>query len=231
MKTAILILIITFLAGCTGSTNRMALKSHSETLSAYARIKQEQAASCAIASQGCREDMCRVATLLACQSGNDSTQMPSAPRLRYPGQDWAVAGRVFTSVASLGLAAYQVREANRTTRFIEDSNNRALSSIVASGDQAAVSIAGEFGGALGSSFDAIGNQPPATQIGGDQITIGGDQIGRDQIGRDQIDADQIGDRGDAADNGSVINNGRFRDDSPGPFDDSGNDNSTGGDNP
>lgn len=217
MKTITLLVIIAMLPACgTMKVNRMAQESYQQSLEAYAAVEASRSSACATAAAGCIDDMCRVATLLACNVGGGDDSSPRAPQLRYPSQDALAWTSALTALGNVAVSGISVWQSNKTNRFITESNDRTLGGIVDS-------LAGS-GASTAQSIGAMVVGLPPT-VGGDQITIGGDNVGRDQIGRDQIEAGQIGDRGDVADDGGIINSGDFRQGSPGPISDSGNDNS------
>jgi len=231
MKILTIVMTILALSGCgTMKVNKAALDQYADTLTKYQMVQQDRADAASKQAEACTDDACRIAVVAITTMGNQlSGAMPEMPTLRYPSQDWANFGNFLLQAGqTVAVPIVGIRQSNQTTRAITASNNQTVTSVT------------------GMLTDMLGSQPPTTSIAGDLVSVGGnmgDTAGNDIVGGDRIDAgqigdrgdaadngSQIGDRGDAADNGSIINNGDFRDTSPGPIEDSGNDNSDNSDN-
>jgi len=220
MRLIIALLTLTVLAGCgTNAYNNRIAQGHALQLNAYQAASQAKAEQCSSAVAGCsagvQGDMCRIATLLACNNGVGQLQLPSTPQYRSAAQDFAaIAGPITNGIlglAQVGATIYGIERNADTTIALAESRDRTLLGVVDSSNQGQATVAGQFGGILGDFSGLVGNLPPATQIGGDQVTIGGDQTSADN-------GSQIGDtRRDTLDNGAIIGDGN-RQGSPGPFD-------------
>ena len=207
------LLAVAVLAGCgTTAINQQAMEAHHEALQSQRLAIEQHNASCATAAAACAEDMCRVATMLACALGQPDQRIEQ-PRLRSPGEEFA---RGFAPIASLANTGLQVWGAG----WLVDRSGRNATDLVG----AVGGVVGQVQGPVDNSVNVGGNygDTRGDEVGGDMI--GGDRIddrstGRDHIGRDQRIGDDVRD--------SCVGP-ECRNHSPGPIDNSDNsDHSTG----
>jgi len=124
-------------------------------------------------------------------------------------------GKTVAPYAASAFQAHTNKEIAISDDRREIASDRAWRQALGVSTDAAASV-GEA--AVGQASEIVGQLPPS--VGGDQYVVGRDFVGRDnaEAGRDNVG----GDRGAEIGRDGVVNSGRIRNASPGPFVDSNN---------
>jgi hypothetical protein len=188
--------------------------------------REARFASIAATAEGCQDDACRTtiaafAALAQAGGGGAAATLPAYRKQYHPA--WGILGAVAPAAISAAVSWRQSDNSRDVSlaqygflggvvRDVVSSPALQAPSITVGGDY--IPGSQHVGDAIGGDYitghvgDAIGRD----QIGGDQHvgdTVGGDQIGGDAIGGDRVDGD------------GNYNAGRI--DSPGPFEENGDD--------
>lgn len=209
MKLSITLLAVLLLTGCgTNALNNRIAEDNTARMNAFQLASSAHSKSCSTAAAGCSEgaqgDLCRVATLLACNTGSGQLKIPEPQPFRSPAQDFAVVfgpiANTILGIAQVGVTAYGIdRQAATTIRLGESRDQRDIA-VAQSHDSQSSNFVNSLSGVIGQGFDNFGNLPPTTSIGGDNIEVGGnfgDTAGQDIIGGDRggdvnVGGDQVG---------------------------------------
>lgn len=197
LTLALLAGLVLLLTGCgTTAINQQAMSAHHEALMSQRLAIEQHAGACATAAASCDEDLCRVATLLACNVNSPSLAVEQ-PRLRSPGEEFA---RGFGPVANLASAGLNIWGAG----WLVDRSGRNAAELV----NAVGGVVGQVQGPVDNSTNVGGNWGDTRGDAGD--TIGGDRGGdtggdRYHAGRD-IRQDSPGpiDNSDSSDNSTNV---------------------------